>query len=167
MAVFVIRNLDNDLSQLNRPVSDVDRLLSLCSHPLLQQQARERHQLQQQSKEVEKSDDFIVSVDVQHFAPEEVTVKIVDNFVEVEAKHEERPDEHGYVSRYFKRKYPFPEGFNADGIVSRLSSDGVLTIRAPKIQKGPQERVIPIIHTGPHKLNQAQLQKTADEKNSK
>lgn len=156
MAVFVIRNLDNDF---NRPLSDVDRLLSLYSHPLLHQQNREL----QQAKPLEKSDDFIVSLDVQHFAPEEVTVKAVDNFIEVEAKHEERPDEHGYVSRYFKRRYAFPEGFNADGIVSKLSSDGVLTIRAPKIQKGPQERVIPIVHTGPHRSVESQLEK-ADEK---
>lgn len=161
MAVFVIRNLDNDL---NRPLSDVERLLSLYSHPLLQQQKRELQQQYQQSRPVEKSDDFIVSLDVQHFSPEEVTVKVVDNFIEVEGKHEERPDEHGFVSRYFKRRYAFPQGFNADGIVSKLSSDGVLTIRAPKIQKDSQERVIPIIHTGPHRSNESQLQQKPEEK---
>lgn len=151
MAIFVIRNWDNDL---NKPLSDAEQLL----YPLLRHQQHQRLQQQNPSARelVPKSDDFTVSLDVQHFTPEEINVKVVDNFLEIEARHEERPDEHGFISRYFKRKYALPEGYNTENIVSKLSSDGVLTIRAPKIQEGPKERLIPIIHTGPHKAVEPQ-----------
>lgn len=165
MALFVIRDADNDLNQALSQLSDLNKLAALCSHPLLRQNSRQRQQTTGKHELVEKSDDFTISVDVQHFAPEEINVKVVDNFLEVEAKHEERPDEHGYISRYFKRKYPLPENYNSENIVSKLSSDGVLTIRAPKIQKGPQERLIPIIQTGgPHRSKEVQKEDVEEKK---
>ncbi|XP_058835629.1 protein lethal(2)essential for life-like [Topomyia yanbarensis] len=78
-------------------------------------------------------DGFQVSVDVQQFAPEEISVKMVDDYITVAGKHEEKQDEHGFVSRHFIRKYRLPEGHDMDKVVSSLSSDGVLTIRAPKL----------------------------------
>ncbi|XP_020279376.1 protein lethal(2)essential for life isoform X1 [Pseudomyrmex gracilis] len=77
-------------------------------------------------------DNFQVILDVQQFSPDEITVKTVDNHVIVEAKHEERQDEHGYISRHFVRRYVLPSSHNLDNVTSTLSSDGVLTITAPK-----------------------------------
>lgn len=37
-----------------------------------------------------EKDRFTVSLDVKHFSPEELTVKINGDFIEVHAKHEER-----------------------------------------------------------------------------
>lgn len=157
MAIFIFKNWDNEL---NKSLSDAERhLLSLYQHPLLQ-----RQQSQQKQGIVEKTDDFVISVDVQHFAPEDITVKVVDNFLEVEAKHDERPDNHGFIYRYFKRRYPIPEGYNTDSIVPKLSSDGVLTVRAPKLQNEQKERVIPIIHTGPHREVVQKEEKTEENK---
>uniref|UniRef100_A0A9L0J6W0 Heat shock protein family B (small) member 1 n=1 Tax=Equus asinus TaxID=9793 RepID=A0A9L0J6W0_EQUAS len=51
------------------------------------------------------ADRWRVSLDVNHFAPEELTVKTKDGVVEITGKHEERQDEHGYISRCFTRKY--------------------------------------------------------------
>lgn len=101
----------------------------------------------------EDKDKFQVNLDVQHFAPEEISVKTVDGFLVVEAKHEERQDEHGFISRSFSRRYALPEGIDADSVMSRLSSDGVLSITAPLKPKPKEsnERVVPIIHTGPVK----------------
>ncbi|XP_043206074.1 heat shock protein Hsp-12.2-like [Amphibalanus amphitrite] len=76
-------------------------------------------------------------LDVQHFLPEELKVKIVDGMVVVEAKHEEKRDEHGSVARQFTRKYELPEDADEDGVVSHLSKEGVLTITAPR--KCPQQ----------------------------
>jgi len=73
-----------------------------------------------------------VILDVQQFSPDEITVKTVDNHVVVEAKHEEKQDEHGYVSRHFVRRYVLPPSHDLVNITSTLSSDGVLTITAPK-----------------------------------
>ncbi|KAG7308422.1 hypothetical protein JYU34_005622 [Plutella xylostella] len=94
---------------------------------------------------------FQVNVDVQHFAPEEVQVKVKDREVMIEGRHEEKRDDHGYISRQFIRRYTLPEGCLPDTVVSRLSSDGVLTVTAPKVLPLPSagERIIPITHTGP------------------
>ncbi|CAF4920926.1 unnamed protein product [Pieris macdunnoughi] len=95
---------------------------------------------------------FEVILDVQQFAPEDITVKACNNSVVVEGKHEEKQDEHGFVSRQFTRRYILPTGYDVADVVSSLSSDGVLTITAPKrapLNSG--ERIIPITKTGPAK----------------
>ncbi|CAH0713228.1 unnamed protein product, partial [Brenthis ino] len=98
-------------------------------------------------------DKFEVILDVQQFAPEEITVKATNNSVVVEGQHEEKPDEHGFISRQFTRRYILPTGYEITDLVSTLSSDGVLTITAPK-RPPPNagERIIPITKTGPAKI---------------
>lgn len=101
-------------------------------------------------------DKFEVILDVQQFSPEEITVKAANNSVVVEGRHEEKQDEHGYISRQFTRRYILPSGYEVADLVSTLSSDGVLTITAPK--KAPVmagERVVPITKTGPAKATEA------------
>jgi len=62
------------------------------------------------------SEKFEVILDVQQFSPSEITVKIADRFVIVEGKHEEKQDEHGYVSRQFSRRYQLPSEF--EGLIN-------------------------------------------------
>lgn len=99
-------------------------------------------------------DGFEVCLDVQHFAPNEISVKTVDKSIIVEGKHEEKKDDHGYVSRQFTRRYELPEGFKTEDVVSTLSSDGVLTLKAPPAQAiEDKTRQVQIQHTGPARLN--------------
>ncbi|XP_043279355.1 protein lethal(2)essential for life-like [Venturia canescens] len=95
-------------------------------------------------------DSFQVSLDVQQFAPEEIDVKVVDKMIVVEGKHEEKQDEHGWISRQFSRRYIVPEQCDIDQVVSKLSSDGVLSITVPRkeLPKVTNERSIKIEHTG-------------------
>lgn len=95
-------------------------------------------------------DKFQVNLDVQQFAPEEITVKATgENLITVEGKHEEKQDEHGFISRHFVRKYVLPKGHDINQVQSSLSSDGVLTITAPKVnQDAIEQRSIPVIQTG-------------------
>lgn len=95
-------------------------------------------------------DMFKVILDVQQFKPEEITVRLVDNFVVVEAKHEEKRDEHGLISRQFMRKYMLPEQVDRDKLESNISSDGILTIKAPlkQTEEKKNERTIKIELTG-------------------
>ncbi|KAJ8679697.1 hypothetical protein QAD02_015484 [Eretmocerus hayati] len=95
-------------------------------------------------------DNFVCTLDVQQFKPEEIDVKVVDRHIVITAKHEEKRDEHGWISREFTRKYLVPEQCDISKVESKLSSDGVLTIAAPKKQepKAKNERVIKIEHTG-------------------
>ncbi|XP_028132410.1 alpha-crystallin B chain [Diabrotica virgifera virgifera] len=93
---------------------------------------------------------FQANFDVQHFKPEEITVKVNgDRSITIEAEHEEKQDEHGGIYRHFVRKYKLPENCDIEKVDSKLSSDGVLSITAPTIgQKSSSHRTIPIIQTG-------------------
>jgi len=93
---------------------------------------------------------YQVTLDVQHFAPEEITVKVTGgNRITVEGKHEEKQDDHGFISRHFVRRYVLPDGHDIKNVVSNLSSDGVLSITAPRVDKSIDEhRTIPIQQTG-------------------
>lgn len=110
-------------------------------------------------------DKFRVDLDVQQFAPEEINVKVVDRFVTVEASHEEREDEHGWISRQFTRKYIIPEQCDIDQVSSKLSSDGILSIIVPRKQKLTSDsgRVIKIVQTG--KPSVCDMQKEGNEEN--
>ncbi|XP_033211420.1 protein lethal(2)essential for life-like [Belonocnema kinseyi] len=79
-----------------------------------------------------EKDQFHAVLDMLHFMPDEITVKVVDKFVLVEGKHDEKQDEHGWISRRFSRKYQVPEEYDLHEVKSSLSSDGVLTITAPR-----------------------------------
>ncbi|CAN0071140.1 unnamed protein product [Lampetra planeri] len=91
-------------------------------------------------------DQFAVHLDVKHFAPEELGVKVVDDFIEVYAKHEERQDEHGFISREFRRRYRLPTSADAGAVAAALSPDGVLSVRAPlhPPSAAPAERAVTI-----------------------
>ncbi|KAF7274330.1 lethal (2) essential for life isoform X1 [Rhynchophorus ferrugineus] len=99
------------------------------------------------------NDKFEVILDVQQFAPEEITVKTSGNSIIVEGKHEEKQDEHGFISRHFVRRYILPNENDIEEVVSSLSSDGILTVTAPKKSDKPKntDRVVPIQQTGPAK----------------
>lgn len=114
------------------------------------------------SKDKEK---YEISLDVQQFAPEEITVKTADNSIVIEGKHEEKEDEHGYVSRQFVRRYALPYGHDMKDVVSSLSSDGVLTVTAPrKAGNVEEERVVAISQTGPVKAVKDKSQQDAVDK---
>ncbi|CAL1285302.1 unnamed protein product [Larinioides sclopetarius] len=92
-------------------------------------------------------DQFKVMVNVSHFKPEEIEVRTNDNSVIIHAKHEEKIDEHGFVTREFMRRYVLPEGTEAENVNSSLSPNGILTIEAPKkaVESTPSnERNVPI-----------------------
>ncbi|XP_076867154.1 crystallin, alpha B, b [Brachyhypopomus gauderio] len=91
-----------------------------------------------------EKESFTVNLDVKHFAPEELTVKINGHYIEIHAKHEDRQDDHGFVSREFLRKYRLPAGVDPAKVTSSLSSNGVLTVTAPRSPADAPERSIPI-----------------------
>ncbi|KAM7356627.1 uncharacterized protein ACRADG_002283 [Cochliomyia hominivorax] len=114
-------------------------------------------------------DGFQVCMDVSQFTPNELTVKTVDRTVVVEGKHEEREDEHGYIQRHFVRKYILPKGYDPKDVVSTISSDGVLTVKAPPPPnkgKNVNERVVQIQQTGPAHLSVKQPEETKTQENT-
>ncbi|XP_075460535.1 alpha-crystallin B chain [Ascaphus truei] len=91
-----------------------------------------------------EKDKFSVNLDVKHFSPEELKVKVLGDLIEIHGKHEERQDEHGYISRDFHRRYKIPMDVDPICITSSLSPDGVLTVTGPRKLADIPERSIPI-----------------------
>ncbi|EDX09835.1 GD14176 [Drosophila simulans] len=105
-------------------------------------------------------DGFQVCMDVSHFKPSELVVK---------GNHEEREDDHGFITRHFVRRYALPAGYEADKVASTLSSDGVLTIKVPKppaIEDKANERIVQIQQVGPAHLNVKENPKEAVEQDN-
>lgn len=76
-------------------------------------------------------DGFQVFLDVEHFAPAEITVKTIENTIVIEGKHEEREDEHGDIYRHFIRRYQLSKECDVTQVLATLTSDGILSIKAP------------------------------------
>eukprot|EP00066_Takifugu_rubripes_P006505 XP_003971340.1 PREDICTED: heat shock protein beta-2 [Takifugu rubripes] len=90
-----------------------------------------------------EKDRYVIYLDVKHFSPDELSVSISDEFITIHARHQDRQDDHGFVSREFLRKYKLPAGVRSADVTSSLSVDGVLTITVPRSPLGT-ERTIPI-----------------------
>ncbi|KAK7108838.1 alpha-crystallin B chain-like [Littorina saxatilis] len=98
------------------------------------------------SEVVNNDREFRVNMDVHQFRPQEINIKTKDNRLIVNAHHEERPDEHGFIMREFTRQYVLPKDVDPAGLTSSLNRDGVLTLKAPKMAlEAPNERSIPIM----------------------
>ncbi|GFT67818.1 protein lethal(2)essential for life [Nephila pilipes] len=105
-----------------------------------------------QSEVKNDPDKFKVMLNVSHFKPNEIDVKTIDNSIVIHGKHEEKSDEHGFISREFTRRYMLPEGTDPQTVKSSLSQNGILTIEAPKKTNEPppnNERVVPIVMEKP------------------
>ncbi|KAI5645951.1 hsp20/alpha crystallin family domain-containing protein [Phthorimaea operculella] len=91
-----------------------------------------------------EKDKYEVFLQLKDFEPKDISVKIADGYIVVEAKHEEKKDEHGFISRHVQRKYMLPEECDPEKVQSKLSPDGVLTIVAPRQQVVKKDTVIPV-----------------------
>jgi len=76
---------------------------------------------------------FEVSVAFTGFKADELSIKVLDNSLVIEAKHEEKNPETGKVQNYIQmqRRFLLPTSFDTNALTSSLSEDGVLTIAAP------------------------------------
>lgn len=115
-----------------------------------------------------KADGFQMTMDVSEFKAGEIEVKTVAHSVIVEGNHEEREDDHGFVSRHFVRRFEVPVVCDIRDVVSTLSSDGILVVRAP-LKPIPEtlteERLIEVLQTGTtHHNHQHQQQQQQQKK---
>lgn len=112
-------------------------------------------------------DGFQVALNVENFKPEEISVKVADNTVIVEAKHEERSeDNESYVSRQFSRRYVLPDEYNIKDVVSTLSADGILTVKVPPKHLNEENiQKIDIQQTGTPHFKKIEENKSDEKKN--
>ncbi|XP_062894448.1 heat shock protein beta-2 [Mobula hypostoma] len=96
-------------------------------------------QLARGFSEVATSDHkFQVFLDVCQFLPDELSVRTVDNLLEVSGSHPQKLDSHGFVSREFRRTYVLPLDVDPLLVRASLSHDGVLCLEAQR--KGGETR---------------------------
>jgi len=155
-----LHSLYSGISPLLRPFSGFyHRPWSFASIPGLSKLSKQKCSVDKES--------FQINLDVKNFAPNELSVKTVGNDVIIEGAHEERQDEHGFVSRQFTRRFNIPKGYDVKDVVSTLSSDGVLTVKAHRKAESLEEqnvRHIQIQQTGPAVLNITKETKEGEEK---
>ena len=102
------------------------------------------------AKVVYEDDQYKILINVEHFQPEELMIKTVDNNVIVEAKHEEKTsDGRSFSTKSFNQSFALPRGVSPETVSSSLSKTGVLTISAPlpRALKTSGERLVPIKHS--------------------
>ena len=86
-----------------------------------------------------------VKLDVSVYSPAELNVTVSEDRLVIKGKHEQKADNHGYVSREFTREFVMPENIDADTITSTLSDEGMLIIQGRvKGAEESTERVINI-----------------------
>lgn len=93
-----------------------------------------------------EKDKYEIRLHLKSFTPEEISVKIQDGFIVIEGKHDEKQDEEGFISRHFVRRYAIPEDCRIEAIQSRMSSEGILVISAPRKPVVRRDTVIPVSH---------------------
>lgn len=81
-------------------------------------------------------DKFQISLDCQHYKPEELDVKVEGSSIIIQAKQEVK-EAGGTRTRVFEQKFTLPSGVKADRVTSSFSRDGVLNITAPRTSSNP------------------------------
>ena len=76
-----------------------------------------------------------MTLDLPDFNIKEISVKLVENTLVVDAEHEERPEEVGHMYRRFRRRYILPRNAVAEELAATFSEDGVLVVAVPKKPK--------------------------------
>lgn len=87
--------------------------------------------LDTQERQVQiNKDGFKVCLDVQQFKSYEISVRVENNSIIIEGRHDKRPNVRGYIERKFTRRYDLSNEFKIRDVTSDLSSDGILTVKA-------------------------------------
>ncbi|KAK7097214.1 heat shock protein hsp-16.2-like [Littorina saxatilis] len=101
-----------------------------------------------------------LKLNVSHYQPDELKVKIVDDRLVILGKHEKKSDEHGFVSREFSRELLLPEEVDRDTLHSRITEDGNLIITAKvKAEVEPEGRTISIEQESGNKIDDGNKEK--------
>ena len=109
---------------------------------------KEEQQIEQKQSESSVSQDgsFKVCVSVSAYKPEELTVKVIEENLLIEAHHKEKDEKTGrFKQQHFQQRFHIPKSCDMDRLTSSLSAEGVLTVYAPaKAIEAPAERPIHI-----------------------
>ncbi len=94
-----------------------------------------------------KDNKYQVSLDMRHFDPSEISVKMDKDSLQITGKREKKSDDGHYIYREYVQHFSVPENVKAEELKCQLDNKGYLKMEAPL--KVPQveenkERSIPI-----------------------
>lgn len=89
------------------------------------------------------TENFRINIDIKNYLPEELSIRMCDNIITIEGRHENGPLNTNV--QHFLRRYHFSEGYDFDNAKSYMTLDGKLTIEMPKIDTTRQEDRIILI----------------------
>jgi HSP20 family molecular chaperone IbpA len=105
---------------------------SKSSGALVASKAETAHNLQVSCS----NDKFMIQLELPGFSPEDFSLKTKDDIILLEAVHEGKGD--GATSRKFIKEFKVPEGVVKEELASSYSSEGILTINAPRQINAPE-----------------------------
>ncbi|GFN81444.1 heat shock protein beta-1 [Plakobranchus ocellatus] len=89
--------------------------------------------------------EFRIRLDLSHYKPEEVKITSDNDKITIQAKHEERQDNHGFVTREMTRSYKLPKGVDPNSATSTMNANGTLSIKMNKTAlEAPKDVDIPV-----------------------
>ncbi|XP_048449815.1 heat shock protein 30C-like isoform X4 [Rhincodon typus] len=148
-------NVWKQVEEARKSMNFMNRVLEELTAEFFEQVPRTHDKISDNNREVKgqskgkDGDDFSVSLNVQHFSPEELRVKVFGRKVLVSGKHEKKCDDgsgsYSYKYEEFRREFQLPEDVDAEALRCCLSQDGRLKVQAPSLAlPAVNERTIPI-----------------------
>jgi HSP20 family molecular chaperone IbpA len=83
------------------------------------------------------NDKFMIQLELPGFLPEDFSLKTKDDVIQLEALHEAKAESESTTRKYVK-EFKVPEGVQKDQLQSSYSSEGILTIQAPRVINAPE-----------------------------
>ncbi|XP_006818803.1 major egg antigen-like [Saccoglossus kowalevskii] len=113
----------------------------------------------------ENENKFEVAIDLAHFKPENIEVRLLGNRLRVRAIQEDTGKE-GY--REYCQNYELPKTVDIEALTSKLTNEGTLTLEAPLMDaQNPYARTIPTIREVPLEVETEKVQDSTDKPEDK
>ncbi|XP_063616347.1 protein lethal(2)essential for life-like [Cydia splendana] len=89
---------------------------------------------------------FEINMNVKRFKPEELRVKVKNQYIIVEGRHRVTSDNTRFMANHFVQRFNLPPGTEQEEVKAVLKENGILSISAPRheVPPPPPERIVPI-----------------------
>ncbi|XP_076446219.1 alpha-crystallin A chain-like [Babylonia areolata] len=123
----------------------MDAMFRMSPWRILEESAHRTHGTSAEVVEAKFGKDGLhLEINLSHFQPDDVAVRISGDRLVISGKHSSKQDEHGFVAREFTREFLIPEDIDTETLSCRLTDEGHLVVSA-KVKGEPEtSRTIPI-----------------------
>ncbi|KAM5134893.1 heat shock protein beta-11-like [Mantella aurantiaca] len=155
----IFSSLEQDMIRTVGEIRASMKLMDQFHHQLLQEMTLQENKtlsITNSNDSKTTKDDFVLSLDIQDFSPQELTVKLLGNKLLVSGAKESKMDDgkgsFSYKCQIFRKEADLPQDVKAEDITCTVTSDGHLQIQASRLPvPSVQERTVPIqLPAAPH-----------------